>query len=55
VKHVRITSRGVEVRSANPRYPARHYSAESIRLIGEALLVRDVAFTNASVPRELRN
>ncbi len=55
VKHVRISSRGVEVRSANPRYPARHYSAESIRLIGEALLVRDIGSADASASRELRN
>lgn len=55
VKHVRISSRGVEVRSANPRYPVRHYPVESVRLIGEALLIRDIDSVDASTPSDLRN
>ena len=55
VKHVRFSSRGVEVGSANPRYPVRRFSAESIRLVGEALLVRDIGSVDTSIPCVMQN
>ncbi len=50
VKMIRRRADSVEVRSANPVYPLRHYRPRDVQIIGEVLLAEPVHDRSASMP-----